>query len=248
VLDQDRFRLSLFVLGVAAVHALCLAAVLPMLITLPGFDEAARAIVDIEVIRPAPGVMTVSAPAETPAAPAPVTTAPAPANLIAAEAPIAEPHLDDATAALPQANHDLSPPAATNAESPSPEPATVANPDLGSVPAAESAPAPSVEPAEARPATQTLANVSPEPVSAPPPAVVETPASEDAGEKSADSKDNDTTKAEAKSGKPAAKKRVAAKPRRQVRTQPQASKAGGFGSFFGFMQPRPRPQRATSAR
>jgi len=216
--EQDRSRLFLFVLGVAAVHALCLAAVLPALFTLPGQDAGIAqgatkqdaivrdAIVNVEVM---PSSEPVPEAADSPTAslasapdPSDVTSArpDSPENADAAPGDTVVPEPAPVTAAAPST--DL----VGNASSAPP------TDDAGTIVAADPAPTNALPQDDAKPATT---------VSVP-------------SEKPKPALKSRTTAAKA------AKSHL----RRQAsvtRTQPR----GMFGGFFQS-QPRPRPQRTTT--
>ena len=177
--DKRSITLPLCVLGAGAVHGLCVAAMLPMLITLPGPGGSAPPAIDVELLQPAPSIAlpSITDPATTSALPK-VNEAPATAKV---EPSSAEVPPDD----MPQ---QIAPPAASS--------------PLANLPAAEPLPAtlvmsPALEPRapeEVRqvavefdadttssilpvamdPATETLSEMAAEP-SAPPAPVSEKP-------------------------------------------------------------------------
>jgi hypothetical protein len=220
--EQDRFRLFLFVLGVAAVHVLCLAAVLPALFTLPGQDTgiAQGAIKQDAIVRDTivnVEVMPSSEPAEVPGSMD--SPNPSPAAGLAST-----PGSSDMTSALPDGsgNTDTAP---GDTVAPEPTPATAPSTDLvgnaspappageaGTVAAADPAVTSALPQGEAKPATTVSL-----PAEKPKPEV-----------------------------KPRATAAKAAKP--HVRRQTVVAKTQSRGMFGGFFQsqPRPRPQRTTT--
>lgn len=245
--DQDRFRLFLLVLGVAAVHALCLAVILPSLITLPGPGAGLpqSTIVDVEVLPPEPQISlsagTSQHVVET-AVPAPLAGA--------AEASMTTPSdPSDITAALPEISQeaDLAPEA-------NPQPALEA--PVASDPNAN---------------TNTLANVSPAPPQAASPEKIASPpenaaAISDAPQMAALPAEGELPaaavgvplKKPAKLEKPAVKPHAAAKavkPRAKPQTaavaKAQTQNTGSLNAFFqGLNQPgsKSKSQQATSSR
>jgi hypothetical protein len=231
--DQERFRLTLFVLGVVAVHALCLAALLPVLITLPGLDhsEPKKVTVDVDVLAgsapPASGEVTAALP-ELPqdADPAHGETPAALGNPIAAETVAAEPNPMPIAVPPPEATG----PEPASDEAVHPEPAAVAN--IGP----ESSPTvmPERTPEADTPTDTPKADASP---------------ADDQGVKPA-------PKVELPSKKPAAKKHTAviakpAKPlvHRQAKAEARAnSSESGSGSFFGVPQSQPAVKAKTQQR
>lgn len=234
--EQDRSRLFLFVLGVAAVHVLCLAAVLPALLTLPGQDAGIAqgaikqdaivrdTIVNVEVMpssEPTGGI-------ETPG-PAQIEKAlmPSPAASLSSM-----PESSDVTSALPDIteNADTIP---GDRVTPEPAPVTAAaasTPDLVGNASPASSPPPSDN-------AGTVAAVDPAPTAAIP---------------QEDAKPATTVSLPAEKPKPALKPRTtaakAAKPR--VRRQASVTRPQSRGMFGGFFQsqPRPKPQRTTTTR
>ena len=227
--EQDRSRPFLFVLGVAAVHALCLAAILPALISLPGpgagitqdatvkQDALLRdTIVNVEVLpsaSPQAGSDRAGAAAvET------VTSAPSPAASFSST-----PDPSDVTSALPDIPR--------NADTVPNDPAD---------PAAPVTAATSTMP-------DLVGNASPAPSSLPPPS----------GTVSADPTPTNAIPPEAakpaNAAKPALKPRTTAaktaKPvtRRQASVATKTQTRGMFGGFF-LSQPRPKAQRTTTSR
>ena len=224
--EQDRSRLFLFVLGVVAVHALCLAAVLPALLMLPGQDAgiAQGAIKQDAIVRDTivnVEVMPSSEPAE--GAETPDSPKPSPAASLSST-----PESSDVTSALrdiPE-NADTIP---GDRVTPEPAPITAvvpSTPDLvgnaspaqppadnaGIVSAADPAPTAAIPQEEAKPAT--------------------------------------TVSLPAEKPKPALKPRTtAAKAARpHVRRQASVTRTQSRGMFGGFFQsqPRPKPQRTTT--
>lgn len=243
--EQDRSRLFLFVLGVAAVHALCLAAVLPALFILPGQNAAITegaikqdaiirdTIVHVEVL-PSSQPAGVPEPSYASAPPAPietVTRAPEPspsASLSSA------PDSSDVTSALPDIpqNTDTAPGAMAVSE-PAAVAATTPTPDL----IGDASPAPDSSP----PAGDDAANVSaadPTPTNAIP---------------QEEAKPATTVSLPAEKPKPVVKPRStaakAAKPqmRRQASVATRTQSRGMFGGFFQS-KPRPKTQRAATTR
>ena len=245
--EQDRSRLFLFVLGVAAVHALCLAAVLPALFILPGQDAGIiqgaikqdaivrDTIVDVEVLpssQPA-GVAEASHAAAPPAQTQIETVTPAPEPSPAAS-PSSTPDPSELTSALPGI----------------PQPADTAPSDSVS-----SEPAASVAATSSAP--DLVGNASP-PTPSP-------PAEEDAGTVSAadpaptNAIPQDETEPATTVSLPAEKPTPVVKPRptaaktakprvrRQASVTTRTQSRGMFGGFFQS-KPRPKTQRATTTR
>jgi hypothetical protein len=245
--EQDRSRLFLFVLGVAAVHALCLAAVLPALFILSGQDAGIvqgavkqdaivrDTIVDVELMPSSqPTGVSEASDANTPPAQAQIeTVTPAPEPSPAASLS-STPDPSELTSALP----GIPQPADAPSDSVSSEPAA-------SVAATSSAP-------------DLVGNASPAPASSP-------PAAEDAGTVSAadpaptnaipqdEAKPATTVSLPAEKPTPVLKPRPTAaktaKPRvrRQASVTTRTQSRGMFGGFFQS-KPRPKTQRATTTR
>jgi hypothetical protein len=228
--DQERFRLTLFVLGVVAVHALCLAALLPVLITLPGPDnsEPKHVVVDVDVL-------SGSAPPATGASDVTFALPELPQDAalgdpIAARADASDAEPSPAPTALPL---ELTGPKPANDAAVLPGPDAVANigpessPTLmpeGTLEGATPADAPK---ADASPAEDQ--DVTPK---------VELPSKKPAAKK--------RTTVTAKPAKPLVHRQAKAE------ATANSSEAGGFGSFFGVPQSQPatksKPPHATSGR
>jgi hypothetical protein len=221
--EQDRSRLFLFVLGVIAVHALCLAAVLPALFTLPGQgvgiaqgsikqDAIVRdTIVNVEV-------MPSSEPTEVPESRDLLN--PSPGASLAST-----PDSSDVTSTLPDSsdNTDTAP---GDTVTPAPAPITAA-----------------------APSTDLVGDASP---TAPPAGDAGTLAAADPAPTSAVPKDEAATTVSlpTEKPKPAVKSRTIAAKTAKPHIQRQASvtrtqSRGMFGGFFQS-QPRPKTQRTTT--
>ena len=226
--QQDRSRLFLFVLGVVAVHALCLAAVLPALLMLPGQDAgiAQGAIKQDAIVRDTivnVEVMPSSEPAE--GAETPDSPKPSPAASLSST-----PESSDVTSALrdiPE-NADTIP---GDRVTPEPAPVTAAapsTPDLVS----------NASPASSQPPADNAGIVS----AADPAPTAAIPQEE--------AKPATTVSLPAEKPKPALKPRTtAAKAARpHVRRQASVTRTQSRGMFGGFFQsqPRPKPQRTTT--
>jgi hypothetical protein len=234
--EQDRSRLLLFVLGVAAVHALCLAAILPSLISLPGQGAGVTqdgivkedalvkdAVVDVEVLPSASTPLDSGshasaydvAPSLSPTPdPSEMTSAlpdiPQNANTVPSNPVTAEPAAPVA-AATPTAPDFIG-----NASPPPSPPVPVEGP--GTISAADPASTNALPSEEAKPAT-TVALPTEKPDTVEEPSV-----------------------------KPRTTAAKTAKPR--VRRQASVAKTQTRGLFGGFFQsqPRPKAQRATTSR
>jgi hypothetical protein len=222
--EQDRSRLFLFVLGVAAVHALCLAAVLPALFTLPGQDAGIAqgaikqdaivrdTIVNVEVM-PSPESSGVLEAPDSPAASLAST-----------------PDSSNVTSALPDIpeNADTAPGDTVTPESAPVTAATPATSDLVG----------SASPVSSPPATDNAGTVA----AADPATTAALPQDE--------AKPATTVSLPTERPKPAVKSRTTAakiaKP--HIRRQASVTRTQSRGMFGGFFQsePRPRPQRTTT--
>jgi hypothetical protein len=232
--DQERFRLTLFVLGVIAVHALCLAALLPVLITLPGLDSSEPKHVDVDV-----DVLSSSAPPTsdlsdvTAALPGlPQDADPAPDETPTAALGHAIDAKIDASDAEPS-QAPTAPPLQVTGPKPADNAAVLPDPDAVANIGPESSPTvmPEGTPEGATPADAPKADASP---------------AEDQDVKP-------TPKVEQPSKNPVAKKRTAvtakpAKPlvHRQAKAEATAnSSESGSGSFFGVPQSQPAAKAKT---
>ncbi|MGB0057336.1 MAG: hypothetical protein WBQ20_11395 [Methyloceanibacter sp.] len=123
--DRRSITLPLCVLGAGAVHGLCVAAMLPMLITLPGPGGNPPPAIDVEVLHPVPSApeKTIADPATTAALPE-VKEAPAPSLPAPIAAPLLEPQpdakaepakLDEMSAPSEASPVDVAPPTAAEA-------------------------------------------------------------------------------------------------------------------------------------
>lgn len=123
--DRRSITLPLCVLGAGAVHGLCVAAMLPMLITLPGPGGNPPPAIDVEVLHPVPSApeKTIADPATTAALPE-VKEAPAPSLPAPIAAPPLEPQpdakaepakLDEMSAPSEASPVDVAPPTAAEA-------------------------------------------------------------------------------------------------------------------------------------
>jgi hypothetical protein len=239
--EQDRSRLFLFVLGVAAVHALCLAAVLPALFTLPGQETGISqgaikqdaivrdTIVNVEVM---PSSQPLGVP-ESSQAGAPPASQPNPVASLASAT-----DRSDVTSALPEIpqNVDTAPGEAVVPEPSAPVvAATPSTPDLvGSAsPALTSSPSPTDDAG-----TSNVSGVDPTPTNAIP--------QDEAKPATNVALPTEKPKPDAKPRPNAAK---TAKPhlRRQASVTSKTQSRGMFGGFFQS-QPRPKTQRATATR
>lgn len=229
--EQDRSRLFLFVLGVAAVHALCLAAVLPALFTLPGQEASITAgaikqdaivrdtIVNVEVL-PSSQSAGVAEPIETvtpvpePSPSASLSFAPDPSELTSALPDIPQ---NADTAPSETAAPTEAPVAATTSvlvenSNPAPAPSPPGD-ETAAVSAADPAPTNAIPQVEPKPATTVAL-----PVEKPKPVVKPRPAA-------------------AKAAKP--------QMRRQASVATKTQSRGMFGGFFQS-KPRPKTQRAAT--
>lgn len=236
--EQDRSRLFLFVLGVAAVHALCLAAVLPVLFTLPGQDAgiAQNAVKQDAIVRDTivnVEVLPSSEPAgdsealgldqiktgrgSSPAAGLSLT--PDPSELTSA--------LPD----IPQ-NADTAPGEPAALESTAPVAAATSAPDLignaGRAP--DSSPPPADETATVSAADPASTNAIPREEEAKPATTVSLPVAKPAP---------------VVKPRPTAAKAVKPQMRRQASVTTKTQSRGMFGGFFQS-KPRPKTQRAAT--
>jgi hypothetical protein len=242
--EQDRSRLFLFVLGVAAVHALCLAAILPALISLPGSgtgitqdstvkqDALLRdTIVNVEVLPSA----SPQADSYRAGAAAVETVTPAPSS---AASLASTPDPSDVTSALPDIpqNADPAPGDRVNLVAPVAA-ATSTTPDLvgNASPPPSSSPPPPEDPGTVSAADPTPTNAIPT-EAAKPATTVALPTEKPADAAKPALKPRTTA---AKTAKPAARRQASVATKTQTR--------GMFGGFFSS-KPRPKAQRTTTSR
>lgn len=245
--EQDRSRLFLFVLGVAAVHALCLAAVLPALFILPDQDAGITqgavkqdaivrdTIVDVELMLSSqPAGESEASDAGAPPAQAQIeTVTPAPEPSPAASSSTLD--TSELTSALPDIpqNADTTLSDSVSSEPGAPVAAASSAPDL----AGNASPAPTSSPPVADDAGIVSAT-DPAPTNAipqdeaNPAATVSLPAE----------KPTPVVKP-----RPTAAKTAKPRVRRQASVTTRTQSRGMFGGFFQA-KPRPKTQRATTTR
>jgi len=248
--EQDRSRLFLFVLGVAAVHALCLAAILPALISLPGQGAGVTrdgivkedalvkdAVVDVELLpsaaTPLDSGSHASAYDVAPGHAAVETVTPSPKPSPAASlSPTPDP--SEMTSALPEIlqNADTAPSDPVTAEP--------------AAPVAAATPTASDLVGNASPASPPVPVEGPGTVSAADPASTNALPSETKPATTVALPIEKPDTVEQPSVKPRTTAAKTAKPR--VRRQASVAKTQTRGLFSGFFQsqPRPKPKRTTT--